>query len=236
MSRKLLNLLGWPRGLEIFTRTPLTPTVPNNQPLRKSEGTAKAPRGLFTAQNTAQVLLLLLLAAPAHAVVVFGDSISACRTCWPAQLQAQGEWYKVLAQSMRFALNYEIPADLAPIDGHTEAVYFLGTNDSILDAAYPGEVFPHWRQQFNGHISTLLSKGYRVLVVILPTMPIEGMHRFREYQQLYCAVAVYHFKVPGLSCFDPDAIGYVTTDGVHPTEETSRLLADAIGAALQEQG
>lgn len=231
MSLKPLQLLGWPRGLEIFTRTPLAPTVPKNQPLRNSEGTAKAPRGLSTAQNTAQVLLLLLtlVIAPAQAqdgIHVAGDSISALPGTWPELLAADGWRIFNTSMSTRRAVDYEVPPDLLPWDAK-RAVLALGTNDGLT-----GEPMEWFKIKYRQIASTFLGRGFGLVMVAPPTL--EGTAEQNAYALELCnGLRWFNSQV---RCVNPDNLNYAdhTTDGVHPDSYMSGQLADAIGEALGE--
>ena len=177
-------------------------------------------------------MALLVGSATAGADIVIGDSISATRTSWPAVLQSQGGWWKNLAQSLRFGIGYKVPADLKTYDGHKRVVYALGSNDSAL--INMGLVtIKDFTPYFYEHMLALHGAGFKVLIIIPPTVPARNQEAIRKHQLDYCAV-ISAYGVPNIKCFDPDSIGYYnnTRDGLHPTDAFSVELAYAIQAEL----
>ena len=137
--------------------------------------------------RTICTLALLVTSTTAGADIVIGDSISATRTSWPAVLQSEGCWWKNLAQSLRFGIGYKVPADLQTYDGHRRVVYALGSNDSALfnmGLATIEDFTPY----FYEHMLALHGAGFKVLIMIPPTVPARNQEAIRKHQLDYCAV------------------------------------------------
>ena len=156
----------------------------------------------------ALLLTLALMASACQAtesILVIGDSISFASNSWANQWRDQGNRnLKLLAQSGRAVVDYDIPRDLLPYLGIVDVYYALGSND-IGREEHPGQVNFYLRQ----HIDSLVARGFQVTLVRPPRF--EHSDRIRALYPPLCA------KVA--RCVDLQDIWHAveTSDGVHPT-------------------
>ena len=175
------------------------------------------------------LLLLAALALPAHAVIVFGDSISAGPTSWPHYLKVDhGYHVAVEAMAGRSASNWEPPRDLLPIS-HGKVVYWLGTNDSRSPLAIL------YSMAVKQHLHFLLTRGFEVVLVLPPVGDNPALDTTYVRQEALAQCRANQWFAQPIICADPEDIGYSsgTFDGVHPTDDMSRQLAAWIAGMLQ---
>lgn len=168
--------------------------------------------------------------------LAIGDSLTAKRTAWPTYLQQQGKWYKTMAQSIRFATNYDLPSDLLKVDDHEIAVYWLGTNDSLF--YNDNENFQQkYKDKFQEHMMRLLQTGFKVLIVPPPSLPGTSVDTsgIRAHQIFWHAIAV-ALNNNNVRLIDPDNYGYaegVSEDKIHPSDEWSEYWSGIIDSEVE---
>lgn len=140
-------------------------------------------------------------------VTVSGDSLSARYTSWVAELNRQGEWYRCLCQSLRFGAGHTLPGDFAGFDGMKYYVEYLGANDRWLWDEVPGyqQMFA---SSFSARIAKATQKGYRILLILPPSLPSLGPHGPRNWLMLWYAVSVNYFGRTDIRILDPDDYDY----------------------------
>lgn len=169
---------------------------------------------------------------------VFGDSLSSQPDGWAGQLMAQGHFYKLHAQSMRFgATGNIVPPDILPVDTCKTAVYALGTNDALLwdQPGYPDA----FASAFSDDIGRLYHADhngvkFNILILLPPTIVTSGRDTtgVREYLQLWVAVMVFYYGATRVRLVDLDDLDALdgSPDGVHISE----AKATEIGAYLHQ--
>lgn len=173
-------------------------------------------------------------ASGANAFLVIGDSLSAQRVSWPEQMRQQyGSWIRLDAQSMRALAFYELSPDHAALDAHQYlAVLALGFNDgSYYTAGYT--TADEYVKKLSDTVNKLrlgLDRSYQKVMVVVPphTPKSNKFHNEVRYAALiYCAV-VEAYNIADVTCVDLNDIGYYdnTFDGVHPTNDFSRQIAE----------
>lgn len=172
------------------------------------------------------ILAIALLLACSGAVVI-GDSLSAAKDGWCQYNNERGRHYKCLTQSMRFAATYAAPPDLAPVDGHRTLFYWLMTNDAVFwDNKRARDDI---KAQFKKQMAVFLKAGFRVVVILPPSVECRDTSGPRLFLKEWAAVARVHFGYP-VSVIDPDRHSYAgnTRDCLHPTREFSEYWGDYI--------
>lgn len=169
-------------------------------------------------------------------MIVFGDSLSAWRTGWVGQLMAQGEWYKLHAQSMRFGATQIVPTDLLPfIDDHKTAFYWLGTNDAALwgTEGFQDEWYNAFHQDMSRLIHSTFGQHKFNIILILPptiTLPDRDTRGIRYIQAVFYEVVAGYFRVENLRLIDPDDYDVLadSPDGVHLSETTAASFGQVL--------
>ncbi len=156
------------------------------------------------------LLTLLLLVAPVRAagVVVIGDSLSSFDESWPSHLVTHN---KVLAQSGRKIIDFEIPRDLRAGRPYDTVVYFLGGNDMIQ--AIPKAA---WQPIWVEHVKVLKMRGFRVIVLVPP-----NINRDRGGLRWTMWISCSMLK---LECHNVPYSVAQTYDTIHPLPELSQEI------------
>ena len=171
---------------------------------------------------------------PDKGVYVVGDSLSSTTVSWPMFLEREYCYnVRLDAQAGRKSIDYRVPHDLNNwygaqfLDGHKVAVYALGSNDR--------NVLQLFKSSFNVDTYTLLQYGFNLVVVLPLDLPALAQHR--AYVQKWCDISNYFGQ--RVVCVDfadwtdiTDPAQY--PDGVHPTRETSAVIANEMYYAIEE--
>jgi hypothetical protein len=167
------------------------------------------------------LLTLVLIAGCVSAdnIIVIGDSISAGKHSWANQYRnIPGNRLKLLAQSGRAIVDYDVPRDLHPFLGPHRVYYVLGGND-MGDRM----LLPQIYVQLTRHLGALTGAGFDVTMVIPP--------RFSGFEANADKVrAVMLPFCEKVKCIDLNEIWHAvdTDDGIHPTESGSRVILEFI--------
>ena len=168
--------------------------------------------------------LIILFCLPVRAdFVLIGDSISDWRGGWADILQDEGVRVRSLTQPGRSIRDFELPRDIkADPKYYDHAVYFLGTND-IWQNAYPHMI----EASFLAHINGLERAGFS-LTVIAPPIFSERDGSSRAVRRLLYKHKAKSEVSPGYKLVDTKNIWHSvnTMDGIHPTDDGHRALAD----------
>jgi len=175
---------------------------------------------------------LLCCAQPCLAdqrIIIIGDSISEHIYCWPNELRTDNPHLnaQLMTQSGRTIRDFSVPRDLRNVSGKDVVIYFLGTND-----AFSGYPMRYVSESFASHMVLLKERGFRIIVLIPPPasvlMPKIAQVRTVIKQQSVRLDIEHHELV-----FWDESM---TKDGIHPTPELSRLVADFVYTLLEAIG
>jgi hypothetical protein len=180
-------------------------------------------------------LLFFLIADAGHdepRLIVMGDSLSTTHESWPGYLrEIASRWnVQVMAQNGRTIRDFSIPRDLWTAgDKHETVIYFLGGND-ILQR---NDVV-HARYRLQSHISFLLERNFKVLLLTPPTLGVDPQVFGKANREHRALIESYRGTHANLWVYDMDNVWNTaqTHDGVHPSAELSREVALAINKVL----
>lgn len=178
------------------------------------------------------------LAAPVHAshneprLIVIGDSLSTTHESWPNFLRGLAPRWNihVLAQNGRTIRDFDPPRDLwTPGDKHETVVYFLGTNDALQR-----DDVIHATYRLKNHISFLLDRNFKVLLVNIPQFDIDDAQFAKILAQHRALIASFSGTNPNLTVYDINTIwdSSHAPDKIHPDADLSRRIAVAINREL----
>lgn len=165
-------------------------------------------------------------------LIIIGDSISTTHESWPNYLrQIAPRWnIQVMAQNGRTIRDFSIPRDLWTAGDRNETViYFLGCNDIMQRSD-----IMHARYRLKNHISFLLDRNFKVLLIVPPTLGIDQNvygKSTREHREL---VESFRFTHPNLWVYDMDEVwdNEQTYDNIHPRSTLSFEIALIINMVL----
>jgi len=169
--------------------------------------------------------------------IVFGDSNSAKPNGWVGQLMAQGKWYKLHAQSLRFAgTGSLVPDDIMPVDDHWTVHYWLGVNDAALWNTipdYPALFDAAFKQDMGKLIhAEWAGRKFNIFLILPPTIIKPGLDTrpVRDYLTIFYNVIVNYFGSTQLRLIDPDDYNVLadSEDGVHLSEYSSGVFGAAV--------
>ena len=99
-------------------------------------------------------------------LIVIGDSMSTTHESWPNFLRYLAPRWNIhlMAQNGRTIRDFSLPRDLwTPGDRNETVIYFLGTNDMLQR-----NDIGHARYRLRSHISFLLDRNFKVLLIVPP--------------------------------------------------------------------
>jgi hypothetical protein len=159
-------------------------------------------------------------------IIVIGDSISEHIYCWPNELRLENPQLnmQLMTQSGRTIRDFSLPRDLRNASKKDVVIYFLGTND-----AHGGYPMRYVNEAFVSHMVFLQEREFRIIVLLPPAssllMPrIEHVRTVVKMQSLRLGIKFYD-----LEFWDES----MTKDGIHPSPELSRLVAEFIYNLLE---
>lgn len=164
-----------------------------------------------------------------------GDSLSTTHESWPGYLrEIAPRWnVQVMAQNGRTIRDFSLPRDLwTPGDKNETVIYFLGGND-ILQR----NNVVHARYRLQSHISFLLERNFKVLLITPPTLGVDPEMFGKTNAEHRALVESYRGTNENLWVYDMDNVWNTaqTPDGVHPSAELSREIALAINKVLAQK-
>ncbi|MEH6593034.1 MAG: SGNH/GDSL hydrolase family protein [Halioglobus sp.] len=165
-------------------------------------------------------------------LIVVGNSISTTHHSWPNVLgDLSDRWaIHVMAQNGRTIRDFSFPRDLWTAGNQNDTVvYFLGGND-ILQRNHVD--FAKYRLQL--HANFLLQRNFKVLLVMPPNFGLDEEmfgESNRQHRKIFEDLRGTH---PRLWVYDIDAVWDPagTSDGIHPDDELSYEIAQAINWVL----
>jgi hypothetical protein len=167
------------------------------------------------------ILLLPGLSLADERIIVIGDSLSAHLYCWPNELRSENPHLNIqlIARSGRTIRDFSLPRDMRNVSKKDVVIYFLGTNDAVH-----GHKMRFVNEAFVSHMVFLRERGFRIIVLLPPVasalMPnIEHVRSVVRMQSLRLDIEYYD-----LEFWDES----MTRDGMHPTTELSRLVAQYV--------
>ena len=182
----------------------------------------------------ALVLHYILFVSAANAdhvvprLIIVGNSLSTTHHSWPNVLgELTDRWViHVMAQNGRTIRDFSFPRDLwTSGDQNDTVIYFIGSNDigqrNHIDFA---------KYRLQTHISFLLERNFKVLLIVPPNLGMDKKlygKSTREHRKLFKSFRDTH---PRLWVYDIDHVWdpAKTTDGIHPNDELSIEIAQAI--------
>lgn len=165
-------------------------------------------------------------------LIVIGDSLSTTHESWPNFLREMApRWnVQILTQNGRTIRDFSMPRDLWTTGDRNETViYFLGCNDALQR----NEIM-YAETRLRTHISFLLDRNFKILLVIPPTLGEGDEELSKSIERHRALVKSYRGTHPNLWVYDADEVWDVSKcpDGVHPNQELSLQLAEAINWVL----
>lgn len=180
--------------------------------------------------------MLLVSAANADHVaprlIVVGNSLSTTHHSWPQVLgDISDRWViHVMAQNGRTVRDFSFPRDLFTSgDKNDTVVYMLGSNDigqrNHIDYA---------KYQLQTQLSFLLERNFNVLLIIPPSFGLDEEVYGESNRRHRALFESYRGTHPRLWIYDLDNVWdpALTTDGIHPSDELSAAIAEAINWVL----
>jgi acyl-CoA thioesterase-1 len=182
-----------------------------------------------------------LLAAPAHVLVCFGDSITAGRSlpqgqsfpdALQRQLDSQGYHYKVINQGTSGATTKDAVVSLPSILRlHPEVVIVeFGGNDGLR-----GLPLDQTRRNLDQVLATLEAAHIKILLAGITLPPNYGPDYVQSFDQVFRTLATGH-HVAFVPMIYKDLIhvpGTIQQDGIHPTAKGSEIIARTLVPALK---
>ena len=183
----------------------------------------------------------VLVAAPAHVLVCFGDSITAGYGLADGQsfpdalrrlLDSQGYRYKVINQGTSGATTKDAVASLPSILRlHPEVVIVeFGGNDGLR-----GLPLDQTRQNLDRVLTTIEAAHVKILLAGITLPPNYGPDYVASFNQVFRTLAARH-RVAFVPMIYKDLIhvpGTIQEDGIHPTAKGAEIIARTLLPALK---
>ena len=165
-------------------------------------------------------------------LIVVGNSLSTTHHSWPNELgEMTDRWViHVMAQNGRTIRDFSFPRDLWTSGNQNDTVvYFIGSND-ILQRNHVD--FAKYRLQT--HVSFLLERNFKILLVMPPSLGLDEQMFGESNRQHRALFETFRGTHPRLWVYDIDHVWdpTATSDGIHPTDELSNEIAQAINWVL----
>ena len=159
-------------------------------------------------------------------IIVIGDSISEHIYCWPHELRLENPHLnmQLMTQSGRTIRDFSLPRDMRNVSKKDVVIYFLGTND-----AFQGYTMRYVNEAFVSQMVFLQERGFSIIVLLPPAasslMPrIEHVRTAIKMQSMRLGITYYD-----MNFWDES----MTSDGIHPAPELSRLVAEFVYSLLE---
>jgi acyl-CoA thioesterase-1 len=198
-------------------------------------------RRVFLVSISLLVLAVPLLAADQHALVCYGDSITAGHglssgqsfpDALQRQLDAQGYHYKVINQGTSGATTKDAVVALPTIVRlHPEIVIVeFGGNDGLR-----GLPLEQTRRNLEQVLSTLETAHIKILLAGITLPPNYGPDYIQSFDKVFKTLAAQHHMafVPMIYKGLINVPGTIQQDGIHPTAKGSDIIARTLIPALK---
>lgn len=165
-------------------------------------------------------------------LIVIGDSLSTTHESWPHILGGMAPRWNihVMAQNGRTIRDFSIPRDLwTPGDRNETVIYFLGCNDMLQK-----NDIMHARYRLKNHISFLLDRNFKVLLIIPPFLEKFRESHGKSMREHRALIESFRGTHPNLWVYDMQNIwdDDQLYDGIHPKYGLSHFMALSINTVL----